>query len=217
MLGGGDGLAMREVLRYPGVQQAEEVELDPAMVRLARTDPRLVELNAGSLSDPRVDVVTRDAFSWLRSAPAGRFDVVIADFPDPDDAALAKLYSVEAYGLMRRVLAPGGRLVVQSGSPYFARRAYWSVAASLEEAGLAVSSYHVDVPSFGDWGFHLAGRGGAPPLGVEAPAPLRFLDPPTLAAAASFPPDRRRPAGQLASTLVTPRILDFTREGYKDY
>lgn len=227
VLGGGDGLAMREVLRYPGVEAATEVELDPAMVKLARTDPRLVKLNGGSLSDPRVEVVTADAFRWLRSAPVGRFDVVIADFPDPDDAALAKLYSVEAYGLMRRVLAPGGRIVVQSGSPYFARRAYWSVGASLEEAGLEVSSYHVDVPSFGDWGFHLAARAGGrvgapdggagPPLRVEAPAPLRFLDPPTLAAGASFPPDRGRPAGELASTLVKPRILDFTREGYRDY
>jgi spermidine synthase len=219
VLGGGDGLAMREVLRYPGVEQATEVELDPRMVALAREDPRLTALNRDALSDPRVRVVTRDAFAWLRTAPSGAFDVVVADFPDPDDAALAKLYSVEVYGLIRRVLAPGGRLVVQSGSPYFAQKAYWSVAASLDVAGFGVSSYHVDVPSFGDWGFHLAVAGAAPPpLRVAPPAGgNRFLDAPTLAAAASFPPDRRRPRGELASTLVRPQILEFARQGYGDY
>ena len=86
-----------------------------------------------------------------------RFDVVIADFPDPDDAATAKLYSQEFYdGLRRRALAPGGRLVVQSGSPYFARESFWGIEATLRAAGWRTTPYHVDVPSFGDWGFHLA-------------------------------------------------------------
>jgi len=218
VLGGGDGLALREVLRYRDVRSATEVELDPRMLDLARHDPRLVALNRRSLDDPRVEVVTADAFSWLRSATPGSFDVVIADFPDPDDAALAKLYSVELYGLVRRALAPGGRVVVQSGSPYFARRAYWSIAASMQAADLAVTSYHVDVPSFGDWGFHLAAVGDrSPVLGVDPPGRLRFIDAPTLAAAASFPPDRRRRDDVRSSTLVRPRIIAYAGEGYRDY
>ncbi|MTD44339.1 polyamine aminopropyltransferase [Conexibacter sp. W3-3-2] len=217
VLGGGDGLAMREVLRYPDVREAVQVELDPRMLRLAREDERLRALNGDSLRDRRVRTVTRDAFAWLRTAPAHAFDVVIADFPDPDDAALAKLYSVELYGLVRRALAPGGRLVVQSGSPYFAQKAYWSIAASLEGAGLAVTSYHVDVPSFGDWGFHLAGT-ARPALTLDPPPrPLRFLDGPTLQAAAVFGRDRRRPPGDLRSTLDKPRIVAYAREGYRDY
>ncbi len=217
VLGGGDALALREVLRYRDVAQATIVELDPRMLELAREDERLARLNRHALDDPRVHAITRDAFNWLRSAPAAAFDVVIADFPDPDDAALAKLYSVEVYGLMRRALTPGGRLVVQAGSPYFAQKAYWSSAASMEAAGLPSTPYHVDVPSFGDWGFHLAGRDSAPPLRLRAPAGLRFLDRQTLAAAASFPPDRRRPPGDLASTLDRPRIVAFQRQGYGDY
>jgi len=221
ILGGGDALALREVLRYRDVAQATLVELDPRMLELAREDERLAGLNRHALDDPRVRAVTRDAFNWLRTAPSAAFDVVIADFPDPDDAALAKLYSVEIYGLMRRVLAPGGRLVVQAGSPYFAQKAYWSVAASLEVAGLPSTPYHVDVPSFGDWGFHLAARdaaaSGAPSLRVRPPARLRFLDRQTLTAAATFPPDRRRPAGNLASTLDRPRIVAFQNQGYGDY
>jgi spermidine synthase len=173
-------------------------------------------LNRHAFDDPRVNAVTADAFNWLRSAPAHDFDVVIADFPDPDDAALAKLYSVEIYGLMRRALAPGGRVVVQSGSPYFAQKSYWSVAASLQAAGLRTTPYHLDVPSFGDWGYHLAGL-TRPPLRLRPPARLRFLDAPTLTAAASFPPDRGRPAGDLTSTLDRPRIVAFQSQGYGDY
>ncbi len=218
VLGGGDGLAMREVLRYRDVRVATEVELDARMLALARDDDRLRGLNDGALDEPRVRTVVADAFTWLRSAPPRSQDVVIIDFPDPDDAALAKLYSVELYGLVGRVLAPGGRVVVQSGSPYFALRAYWSIAASLREAGLASAPYHVDVPSFGDWGFHLASGGTvAPALQVDPPRPLRFLDTATLSAARSFPPDRRRPPGDLVSTLVKPRILQFEREAYQDY
>jgi spermidine synthase len=218
VLGGGDGLALREVLRHPGVRRAVLVELDPRMIELAREDPRLSELNAGALADPRVSVVRRDAFAWLREA-AERFDVVIADFPDPDDAATAKLYSLEFYdGLRRRVLAPGGRLAVQAGSPYFAHEAFWSIERTIAAGGLATRPYHVDVPSFGDWGFVLAGENSAPALRVAPPAggPLRFLDAPTLAAAASFPPDRARVKVDV-NTLNRPRLLDYERRGYLDY
>jgi len=224
ILGGGDGLALREVLRYRDVRNVTLVELDPEMLRIARDDERLAALNHDAFDDARVRTVTQDAFSWLRTATPGRYDAIVADFPDPDDAALAKLYSVEIYGLMRRALAPGGRVVVQSGSPYFAQRAYWSVAASMQAAGLATTAYHVDVPSFGDWGFQLGAPAGdasaetpGPALRVHAPERLRFLDAATLRAAASFPPDRRRPRGDLVSTLDKPRIVAFENEGYGDY
>jgi spermidine synthase len=213
VLGGGDGLAMREVLRHEGVRRAVEVELDPAMIALARSHPDLRRLNGAALDDPRVEVVAADAFSWLRTARE-RFDVVIADFPDPDDAGTAKLYSQEIYdGIRRRVLAPGGRLVVQSGSPYFAREAFWSIERTIAAAGFGTRPYHVDVPSFGDWGYVLASPGRAPALELRAPAGLRFLDAETLRAAATFPVDRRRIPVRV-STLNRPAILDYERKGY---
>jgi len=116
-----------------------------------------------------------DAFRRLREADGGRFDAVIVDMPDPDITATPKLYSVEFYALVRRVLTPGGRTVVQAGSPYFAPRAYSYVLATVRSSGLGAAPYHVDVPSLGDWGFELAGPGTAPPLRVHAPQPLRFL------------------------------------------
>lgn len=215
ILGGGDGLALREVLKYPDVRSVTEVELDPAVIDLARTDPRLRALNAAAYDDPRVHLLNLDAFAWLRDGPP-RFDAIIVDMPDPDETATAKLYSVEFYAMVRRALAPGGRVVVQSGSPYFAQRSYWCVEASLREAGFVTSPYHVDVPSFGDWGFFLAAPDTVAPLTVEPPAPLRFLDPDVLRAATVFPADRRR-VQVPPSTLMDPRILQYAREEWKGY
>ncbi len=219
VLGGGDGLAIREILRYGDVQRVVNVELDSRMTALARDDDRLSRLNRDALRDPRVQVVNADAFRWLRGSRE-RFDVIVADFPDPDDAATAKLYSQELYdGLRRRALAPGGRLVVQAGSPYFARESFWGIEATVRAAGWATTPYHVDVPSFGDWGFVLAVPGRRPPPLTLAPPPgerLRFLDRPTLAASATFPPDRARLALK-PSTLNRPKILDYQRRGYQGY
>ena len=219
VLGGGDGLALREVVRYGGVESVVLVELDPAVVELARTNAALQRLNERSLSDVRVDVVTADAFTWLRTAP-GRFDVVITDFPDPENVATAKLYSVEFFGLVAKVLAPDGRLVVQAGSPFFAPDAFWSIEATIAAAGFGVVPYHVDVPSFGDWGFVLARpEGHTPALRLPGPTTrphLRSLDDDTLRAAQVFSPDRdRRPVR--ASTLLDPVIVEYEQRGWRDY
>jgi spermidine synthase len=219
VLGGGDGLAAREVLKHDSVERVVEVELDPEVVRLARTDPRMVRANGGALDDPRVEVVVEDAMRWLRTA-AEQFDAVVVDMPDPDQPATAKLYSQEFYGLAARVLAPGGRLVVQAGSPYFAPEAFWCIEETVASVGLRTTTYHVDVPSFGDWGFVLAARGAAP---VPSLAPavaerLRFLDGDVLAAATVFPRDRGRDRYRVeVSTLDRPRILQYEARGWRGY
>ncbi|WP_432972775.1 polyamine aminopropyltransferase [Dactylosporangium sp. CA-233914] len=216
ILGGGDGLALREVLKYPDVTAVTEVELDPAVIRLARTDPRLHALNRNAFADARVHLLNLDAFAWLREQSA-RFDAIVVDMPDPDETATAKLYSVEFYAMVRRALAPGGRMVVQSGSPYFAPREYWCVAATLAAAGLAAVPYHVDVPSFGDWGFFLAAEGAPPALTLRPPPePLRFLDADVLRAASVFPADRRR-VDVPPSTLMDPKIMEYARQEWKGY
>jgi len=216
VLGGGDGLAMREVLKYPDVREAVEVELDPAVLRLARENPDLVALNQHSLTDPRVRVVNDDAFTWLRDARE-RFDAVIIDMPDPDSTSTAKLYSEEFYSLARKVLTPGGRLVVQSGSPYFAPRSFDCVNATIKAAGFDTTPYHVNVPSFGDWGFILAMAGEKPRLTLDPPQPLRFLDEANLTAAAIFPVDRRPTGTESPSTLDDPRIVRLTTEEWQQY
>ncbi|UVS76714.1 polyamine aminopropyltransferase [Actinokineospora sp. UTMC 2448] len=214
VLGGGDGLALREILRYPDVSSVTLVELDPAMIELARTDARLVAANGSAFDDPRVTVRAEDAFTWLRSVTAD-FDVIVVDMPDPDSTATAKLYSIEFYGMVAQALADDGRIVVQSGSPFFAPHAYWCIEESLRATGLSTTAYQVTVPSFGEWGFHLAAR-TAPALRLPD-LPLRSLDERTLAAAAVFPPDRRAPADVRASTLMDPVILRYSRQEWTNY
>lgn len=220
VLGGGDGLATREVLRYPEVREVVLVELDPAVVRLARRHPDLRALNAAALDDPRVRVVTVDAFTWLRGRArdpvSSVYDAIVVDLPDPDATATAKLYSVEFYSLARRALTPGGRLVVQAGSPYFAPDAFWCVAATVRAAGLSATPYHIDVPSFGDWGFILAANDPPRLRLADHALPLRFLDGAVLGAAAVFPRDRG-PRTVPPSTLTSPRVLEYQRAGWQDY
>ncbi|WP_094285533.1 polyamine aminopropyltransferase [Mycobacterium lehmannii] len=218
ILGGGDGLVAREALRDEDIERIVQVELDPAVVEVGRTTLR--DANAGALDDPRMQVVIDDAMKWLRTAPGsvepGGFDAVIADLPDPDNPALGRLYSVEFYTLIARVLAPDGLLAVQAGSPFSTPAAFWRTVSTIRAAGYAVTPYHVHVPTFGDWGFVLARRGPAAPkptIPADAP-PLRYLDQRTLDAATVFGGDTR-PQTLEPSTLDHPRVVDDVRRGYR--
>jgi spermidine synthase len=213
VLGGGDGLAARELLRTPGVDKIVQVELDPAVIELARSTMRYA--NGGSLDNPRVHVVTGDAMKWLRDTKSPSFDAIIVDLPDPDTPVLGRLYSTEFYALVSRALAPGGLMVVQSGSPYSTPTAFWRTISTITAAGYAVRPYHVYVPTFGDWGFALARRGDKAPqpaLPRDAP-PLRFLNPSVLDAATVFAPDVQ-PRPLEPSTLEHPRVVEDMRHGY---
>ena len=177
MLGGGDGLVAREVLRYAGVRTVTLVERDPGLVRLARTSPALSALNGQVYRDPRLRVVCADAFDWLRTARTGGYDVVVADLPGPAAAPGTKLYSQEFYGLACEVLAEDGRLVVHAGPVASCRDVFWTVEATLRAAGLRTTPYRVAAHTPGfvtrpgrtahtdraphDWGFVIATRGTA--------------------------------------------------------
>ncbi|MHA6798121.1 polyamine aminopropyltransferase [Bounagaea algeriensis] len=218
VLGGGDGLGVREILRYPDVRHVTLVDLDPAVLRLARNDPRVSAVNEHAFDDPRVTSIADDAFSWLREHNEQRYDAVFVDMPDPDSESTAKLYSAEFYALVRQAAAPHARVAVQAGSPYFAPKAYWGIEASMREAGLHTVPYRVQVPSFGAWGFHLASAERTPELSLPDDAPqLRSLDEPTLRAAATFPPDRARVEDVQPSTLMHPRILQYSQGAWQNY
>jgi spermidine synthase len=175
VLGGGDGLAVREILKYPDVESVTLVDLDPDMTRLFSTHPYLVSINQHSLTSERVHVINADAFVWLdRSSES--YDFIVVDFPDPTNYSLGKLYTTAFYRLMAKHLSAQGLAVVQSTSPLFARQSYWCIVETLKQAGLKTYPYHLYVPSFGEWGFALAGvHPYVPP--ERLPDHLRYLSP----------------------------------------
>ncbi len=179
VLGGGDGLGLRELLEYPEVERIDLVDLDPAMTELFAAHPVLAGLNGDAFSDPRVHVHNADAMEWLlahRRQGESPFDLAIVDLPDPNNFSLGKLYTRAFYRLLRSRLAPGGVGVVQATSPYLAPRSYWCVVETLRSADLHPVPYHALVPSFGDWGFVLIAPGVVePPRRLHDGLSLRFL------------------------------------------
>jgi spermidine synthase len=188
VMGGGDGLALREVFRHDSVEAVTLVDLDPEMTRLFRDRPELATLNGGSLADPRVTIVNEDAFVWLRTYDGPRFDAAIIDFPDPNNHGLGKLYSRQFYAMLRRSLAEGATFSVQSTSPLFSRRAWSCIVETVGAAGLLVRPYHTYIPSFGEWGFVLGSKNPLP-APREFPAGLRFLNAELLPTLFTFPTD----------------------------
>ncbi|MGE0327188.1 MAG: polyamine aminopropyltransferase [Polyangiaceae bacterium] len=208
--GGGDGLAAREVLRWPGVERITLVDLDPAMTDLGKHNPLLQAQNRGAMNDPRVEVHNSDAMVWFRDHDQ-RFDVIILDFPDPTNYSLGKLYSARFYRTIYDRLADDGALVVQSTSPLFALQAYWCIDTTLRSVGFSTAPYHVFVPAFGEWGYVLAKKSPfRPPQDLQV-AGLAYLTPETLRLAFNFPEDMRAvptPVNRLDNQALVHFYLD---------
>ncbi|MEP7214020.1 MAG: polyamine aminopropyltransferase [Acidobacteriota bacterium] len=195
VLGGGDGLALREILKYQSVEYVQIVDLDPAMTSISDHVPALAELNNHSFRDPRVHLTNGDAFVWLDTVDAEPFDIAIVDFPDPNNFALGKLYTTRFYNLLKKKLTPESAVVIQCTSPLIARYSYWCIIKTLEAAGFNVKPYQTTVPSFGVWGYALAKMEPLetpqkPPGNIE----LKFLNDQSFPALFDFPADMTRPA-----------------------
>ena len=175
VLGGGDGLAVRELLKYPSVRSITLVDLDKKMTDLFKTQSILTKLNQDSLNNGKVKLIVNDAFIWLKSTPQ-RFDVAIVDFPDPSNYSLGKLYSDTFYKALRKVLNDDGVVVVQSTSPFYAKNSFWCVDNTLAAAGFNATAYHAYVPAFGDWGYVIGAlKPFVPAIQARYPQGLRYV------------------------------------------
>ncbi|RUT04572.1 polyamine aminopropyltransferase 1 [Dulcicalothrix desertica PCC 7102] len=188
VLGAGDGMAVREVLKWQGVERVVLIELDPTIVKLATRYPQLAKVNANSLKDPRVQVINADAFVQAPKLP-DIFDVIIADFPDPDHDSLAKLYSDGFYRRLMGRLAENGVLVTQASSSFFTPKVISCITATIAHTGLMVHPYVADVPSFGPWGFVLASRNNIDTTKLKLEIPTRYLTTPLLQHIFELPKD----------------------------
>ncbi|SHG05995.1 polyamine aminopropyltransferase [Ornithinibacillus halophilus] len=224
ILGGGDGIAAKEVLKYDDVESVTLVDLDPAVVELANTEPLLLEVNDGALMDEKVEVVHEDAFQFLEDTDEW-FDVIIIDLPDPNNESLNKLYTREFYSLVRNHLNPGGAAMIQATSPVFAREVYWTISETVASTGLHVENLHVDVPSFGNWGFVMASRETIELENIEIPVTTRFLSSDILPALTVFGKDENediyRANGDLIelkpNTLIDPHLIQIYERSWENY
>jgi spermidine synthase len=187
VLGGGDGMAVRELLKYPAIEHITLVDLDPEMTDMFKNQELFARLNNHSLRSPKVSIVNEDAFNWLRKSK-NRFDVAVVDFPDPSNYSLGKLYTDTFYKALKKVMNDDGMVVIQSTSPYYAKNSYWCVVTTLNSIGLHTTPYHAYVPSFGDWGYVIA---SLKPFKFENryPGGLRYVSPETVAQMRTFPRD----------------------------
>lgn len=192
IIGGGDGFAAREILKYPSVEKVTMVDLDPAMTKLFSSNEILTSLNNKSILSPKLKVINKDAFIWLREISASPvkpvFDAVVIDVPDPSNYSIGKLYSTTFYKQLHSVLNEKSIVVVQSTSPLIARKSFWCVNNTLAASGFKTAPYHVYVPSFGEWGFVIASRS---PYNVPSiyPSELKYVNKKTVSDMFFFPPD----------------------------
>ncbi len=157
ILGGGDGCAAREVLKYENINSITLVDLDPSMTKLGKENPILLEVNKNSLNNERVKVYNSDAFNFLADSMVF-YDVMIVDFPDPKTIEVNRLYTLEFYQLCYQHLRPQGIMITQAGSPYYAAKAFDCINKTMQAAGFETLPMHNQVLTMGEWGWVIGNK-----------------------------------------------------------
>ncbi|MBM7649427.1 spermidine synthase [Bacillus ectoiniformans] len=224
VLGGGDGLAVRELLKYKEIRDITLVDLDPAVVEAAKTHHLLTDLNEHSLEDKKVNILHEDAFRFMETAK-GFYDVILVDLPDPNNESLNKLYTLEFYSLLRNHLSPDGAMMIQATSPVFAPEVYWTIDSTVGAANLETENLHVDIPSFGGWGFILASREPIRLDELKLIKDTRYLTKDMIPALTQFGKDEdARIEGQdgkvreiQPNTLIRPNLIEVYEKSWRYY
>ena len=157
--GGGDGLAARDVLRYPQVNHIDLVDYNPEVLELAKTVFK--PFNGSSLESERLTVHTEEAFEFVSTIPDNSYHVVICDFTYPTSPEDTSIYSREWFQQISRVLIPAGLISTNGVSPENRTLGFWCLYQTLLSAHLKVKPLQLNIPSFrrhdyGNWGFFLA-------------------------------------------------------------
>ena len=214
ILGGGDGMAAREIFKWKDVEKIDLVDIDPDITKVCSELARIVILNKGSLKDERLTVFNEDAFTFLNQSGI-KYDRIIIDLPDPHNETLSKLYSREFYHIIMKRMHEDGAMICQSSSPFFTRDVFWCIAESMENVGLKTRSFHTTIPSFGIWGFHLASRTEVPDLGgLDVSVPTRYLNQSILNSSQIFGKDISR-TDVPVNSMLEPKIYQLYNDALR--
>ena len=154
IMGGGDGCAVRELLKYPDVRSIRLVDLDPAMTDLGKNHPILKKINENAMNNPKVQILNQDGYNFLES-DTNFYDVVIIDLPDPKTVELGRLYSYEFYRLCYRRMRPHACIITQAGSAYYSMKAFKCNQKTMAAADFQVVPLHNQILTLGEWGWVL--------------------------------------------------------------
>jgi len=220
VLGGGDGMAVREVLKYPQVQSITVVDLDPVITELFKDNEMLSHLNQQAFHDPRVTIVNQDAWKFLE-ASRNLYDVILVDLPDPNDLQLSKLYSKSFYKLTAKHLAADGLMVTQATSPLYTKEAFWCIEATLNQtpsplhlnATLYTLPYHTYVPTFGEWGYVIASFKKVAPEPLDLTVDTHYLNQTVFKSMLEFPPDMGK-IEVAPNTIDTHKLVGYYEKGW---
>ena len=216
VLGGGDGLAVREILKYPSVKNITLVDLDAMITKLFSSQEILKDINRSSLSDPKVKILNEDAFIWLRKNTE-LFDAVVIDFPDPSSFSIGKLYCSVFYKLLKKSMRPGGIAVIQSTSPYVAPKSFWCIDTTLRSSGFYTKPYHNFVPSFGEWGYIMAFADEKQDWFSSFPSSLKYLNKETLHQMFIFPEDMKAHQPLETNKLNNQALVNYFEDEWGKY
>lgn len=207
-------MAVREILKYPSIESITLVDLDSEMTNFFSKRDILVALNEGALTSNKVHVINEDAFIWLRKNDKN-FDFIAVDFPDPSNYSIGKLYTNSFYRLLKDALSEKGVAVIQSTSPYVAKKSFWCVDSTLKSVGFLTTPYHAYVPSFGEWGFLIATkRPFVPPS--EFPNGLKFVEAETVKTMLHFPEDMTARVAEV-NKLNNQALVRYFEDEWSEY
>ncbi len=236
LLGAGDGLAVRELIKYAEIGEIDLVDLDPAVTQIATENPLFTRVNQGALQHPNVHIIHADAFNYVKETKI-TYDLVIIDLPDPNSPSLGKLYSRTFYRMLRQILTPTAVIITQSTSPFFARNAFWCIEQTLGSVFPVVVPMNVYLPTFGMWGFNMAFTSPQPELmndaGLlheaietkvrqhlqknEARLQNRFLVSEILPQLFIFEPDMQRPPSIETNSLNNQVLVRYYEESWRQW
>ena len=212
IIGGGDGMALREVLKYSDVGRVTLVDLDPSITKLFKHHEILSKLNHHSFDSKKVKVINQDAWKFIEESRE-LYDLIIIDLPDPNNLSIGRLYSETFYRLISDHLSKAGAMVTQSTSPLFSHKAFWCIEKTISNEGLVTTPYHVYIPSFGEWGFVIATHQKMSIQKIDGSLDLKYLNDRVVKQMQLFPKDIERVEVE-SNRLSTHKLIYYYDKGW---